>query len=399
MIRVVIIASLIALALGILFLPNWYLARRIASLFGLGRAWPLLALFLAMAAAFPLATILSRRIDGPAVSALYVVSAVWLGAVFVGLSVFALLHLAQALAGLAHRPLPVKLVGWLSLGATIVLCVYALINAAVVRTTTVTVELLNTKLETGVRIVQLSDVHLGAVYGRKYLARLVDRTNALKPDLVAITGDLFDGSGLPNYEMVQPLERLKAPAFFVTGNHENYEGADKCAALVAQAGVRVLRNEVAECAGLLLVGIDSPQREQRRNPKLSELAQKFDRTKPIVLLYHVPLGLAESAASGVDLQLSGHTHNGQLFPFTLTMPLAYRFFKGLGRVALETYRKANPSTTVVDAAGAGLNKNGAFYIFISQGSGTWGLPMRLGSRSEIVLLNIVPKWSPHGQSP
>jgi hypothetical protein len=366
--RSIVMALVIAALLGVLLLLNYYPFRRIAVLFGLARPLPLAGLFIIMALSFPAAMLLARRVDGPAISALYIVSAIWLGLVFFGCAVFAALHLMQGLLQLLGHPLSPRLVGWLSLGLTLAGGLYGVINAVAVRTTRVTIKLAG--LERPARIVQISDVHLGAVYGPGFLSKLVERTNAMRPDLVAVTGDLFDGSGKLDYAMVRPLEGLAAPAFFVTGNHENYEGADECAALVSRAGVRVLRNEMAECRGLQIIGMDTPQsgRDQGKENHFRHLSgmPAVDPSRPAILLYHIPLGLERAAARGVDLMLCGHTHNGQMFPFTLFMPLAYRHYSGQGRLN-------------------GLD------IVVSQGAGTWGPPMRIGSKSEIVVVDLIPQ--------
>jgi predicted MPP superfamily phosphohydrolase len=161
-----------------------------------------------------------------------------------------------------------------------------LVNAAAIRTTEVTIGLKNLK-EPKVTIVLLTDIHVGAVHGPKYLQKIVDRTNALNPDLVAIAGDLFDGSAQPDYRLVQPMEGLRAPAFFVTGNHEIYEGIDITAELVAKTGVTVLRNRMSEFRGLQLVGLDAPLREGRSANIFDKFSGEIDPTKPSILLYHL----------------------------------------------------------------------------------------------------------------
>lgn len=386
-------ALLIATLVGVLLLLSYYPYRRLTVLFGLARPLPLAVAFMLMAVSFPAAMILSRRVDGPLVNWLYVSSATWLGLVFFGCAVFGSLHIIQSVSQLLRHQLTPRLVGWLSVGLTLAGGLYGVVNAAAVRTTSITVKLPG--LGSPVRIVHLSDVHLGSVYGAGFTRRLVARANELKPDLVAVTGDLFDGSGKLDYEKVRPLERLAAPAFFVTGNHENYEGADQCCDLVARSGVRVLRNEMAECCGLQVVGMDTPHLGggQGKVNHFRHLANMpaIDPSRPAVLLYHIPLGLEQAAAHGVDLMLCGHTHNGQMFPFTLFMPLAYRFFKGPGRVAMRAYGQINQSDTVVDAAGAGMKIQDSMVVYISQGAGTWGPPMRIGSKSEIVVLDLVPE--------
>ncbi len=375
MMRILFLALLIAALLLVLGLINYYPYRRISDLFGLTRPLPparvsagLAAFFIIMAVSFPVATLLARRIDGPVINAWYIVSATWLGLVFFGCAVFGAVHIIQAATRMLGQPLPPRLAGWLSVGLTLAGGLHGILNAALVRTTHVTVNLPG--LGSPVRIVQLSDVHLGAVYSPGFLGRLVERTNTLKPDLVAITGDLFDGSERLDYEKVRPLERLAAPAFFVTGNHENYEGADQCCDLVARSGVRVLRNETAECCGLQVIGMDTPHRKRGQGQESHSRhlggMPPVDPFRPAILLYHIPLGLEQAAAQGVDLLLCGHTHNGQLFPFNLFMPLAYRHYSGLARIE-------------------------GLAVMVSQGAGTWGPPMRIGSKSEIVVVDLVPQ--------
>lgn len=386
-------AVIITALMAVILLLNYYPYRRITVLFGLARPWPLAAIFFLMAISFPIAMFISRRADGPLASWLYIASATWLGTVFFGCAVFLSLHIIQSASQLLGHPLPPRLIGWLSVGLTLAGGLYGILNAATVRTTRVNVKLFG--LASPVRIVQLSDVHLGAVYGPGFLKRLVVMANALKPDLVAVTGDLFDGSGKLDYIKVRPLEWLTAPAFFVTGNHENYEGADQCCDLVARAGVRVLRNEMAECAGLQVVGMDAPRTGggQGKVNHFHHLANMpaIEVSRPAILLYHIPLGLEQAAAQGVDLMLCGHTHNGQIFPFTMFMPLTYRFFKGAGRVAMRAYGQINQSDTVVDESVAGMKIQDSMMVYISQGAGTWGPPMRIGSVSEIVVIDLIPE--------
>ena len=367
MLRTVTISLALAVIGSILLLMHFYVYKRTGALLGLPKS-P--ALFIAMALLtilFPLAMILSRTVDGPLMRGFYTVAACWLGLVFMAFTASALIHLIQLFFGLVRHPLDHRTLGWAAIILSLLAFIYGLVNAAAIRTTEITIGLKNLK-EPKVTVALLTDIHVGAVYGPKYLKKIVDRTNALNPDLVAIAGDLFDGSAKPDYSLVQPLEGLQAPAFFVTGNHEIYEGVDITTALVAKTGVRVLRNEAAECCGLQLLGVDSPRGNSKSNPALLELAAKLhrDRQKPSVLLYHIPLGIADAQSAGIDLQLSGHTHNGQIFPFSLFMPMVYRFYSGYGR-------------------------DDGFQIYVSQGVGTWGPPMRIGTKSEIVLITLVPK--------
>lgn len=364
MLRTIIFSVVILSIISILIVMHLYIYRRIITLFTLSKAGWLFTAFLLMALSFPLAMFLSRTVDGPLVRGFYGMAATWLGFVFLGLMIFGMMHLLQLLFRLASNPLPPIACGWASVALTLLLGIYGMVNASVIRTTAATV-VLNKMKGPEVTLVLLTDIHVGAVYGPKYLQKIVDRTNALNPDLVVIAGDLFDGSAKPGYGMVQPLENLKAPAFFVTGNHEVYEGVDITTGLVARTGVRVLRNEVTEFRGLQIAGVDAPSRESRKNTGVEGISAQLNKTLPILLLYHIPLDLKQAKAAGMDLQLSGHTHNGQMFPFNLLMPMFYRFYKGYGR-------------------------DEGLQIYVSQGVSTWGPPMRIGTRSEMIKINLVP---------
>jgi hypothetical protein len=192
----------------------------------------------------------------------------------------------------------------------------------------------------------------------------VEKTNALDPDMVVITGDFFDGIGPVNKKTVAPLRNINARTFFVMGNHERYGDLDRIAALMAETGVAMLRNEVVEYKGVQLVGADYPEREnQKDTPYLREL--KVKKGLPSVLMYHPPTGIEYAVQAGIDLQVSGHTHNGQLFPFNLLAKLFFPYIKGLYQID-------------------------GMYLYVSPGTGTWGPPMRLGSHNEITLINLVP---------
>jgi predicted MPP superfamily phosphohydrolase len=225
------------------------------------------------------------------------------------------------------------------------------------------------------RVAQLSDVHIGPTLGRDWLAGVVDRVNAERPDLVVITGDLVDGSVEALSEHVAPLGRLVAPhgVFFVTGNHEYYSGAAEWCAHLATLGIRVLRNEcvaVGEQDGFTLAGVDDWTAHQfaRLAPghrhDLEAALREALPDRALVLLAHQPKSVREAAPRGVDLQLSGHTHGGQLVPFNFLVRFQQPHVAGLERV------------------------NDRTQIYVSRGTGYWGPPMRLGAPAEITLLTL-----------
>jgi predicted MPP superfamily phosphohydrolase len=224
----------------------------------------------------------------------------------------------------------------------------------------------------GLTIVQLSDVHIAPTRGRAFLSSIVERVNKLSPDLVVITGDLVDGSVETMGDELLPLRELQARlgVAYVPGNHEHYHGGAEWIAHVASLGIRVLLN-----AGILLdegaqafflAGVDDPasrRTDQTGGPDLDRALHQRPDGSPTILLSHQPIGFEKAVASGVNLQLSGHTHGGQIFPFGWLVGLRYRFVAGLYRV-------------------------GESHLYVSRGTGFWGPPMRLAAPSEITALEL-----------
>jgi predicted MPP superfamily phosphohydrolase len=219
----------------------------------------------------------------------------------------------------------------------------------------------------GTTIVQLSDLHVGAMIGRAFVEDVVRRTNALDPDLVAITGDLVDGS-VPNlWDSLAPLAELRARhgVYFVTGNHEYFSGVDAWLTALPRLNIRVLDNERvaigAGSGGFDLAGVhDYGARRMPEGPR-SDMAKALagrDPERACVLLAHQPKSVEEAASFGVGLQLSGHTHGGQIWPFSYFVRLAQPYL-------------------------AGLHRHGDTQIYVNPGTGYWGPPMRLGTRAEI----------------
>lgn len=221
----------------------------------------------------------------------------------------------------------------------------------------------------GYRIVQLTDVHFGPTIGRDFAEAVVRETNALQPDLIAITGDLVDGSVENLRHIVEPLRELKARdgVFFVTGNHEYYSGADEWIEHLRSLGIRVLRNERVDIRGLFdLAGVDDVSAHGTlpgHGMDVVKAAMDRDPSKALVLLAHQPKAIHAAVKAGVDLQLSGHVHGGQMMPFNWLAHIDQPFISGLHQ----------------------LEKT---WIYVSAGTGYWGPPMRVGTRSEITLVEL-----------
>ncbi|MCX2184461.1 metallophosphoesterase [Streptomyces sp. SKN60] len=222
----------------------------------------------------------------------------------------------------------------------------------------------------GYRIAVVSDIHLGPILGRAHTQRIVDTINATQPDLVAVVGDLVDGTVANLGPAAEPLARLKARdgAFFVTGNHEYFSGADAWVDHVRELGLRPLRNARVEIgAGFDLAGVDDVAGESEgHGPDFGKALGDRDRSRTAVLLAHQPIVIDDAVRHGVDLQLSGHTHGGQLWPGNLIAELA------------------NPTV-------AGLERYGDTQLYVSRGAGAWGPPVRVGAPSDITVVELASK--------
>jgi predicted MPP superfamily phosphohydrolase len=213
-------------------------------------------------------------------------------------------------------------------------------------------------------IAQLTDVHIGSIIGREFAEQLVQRVNALRPDLIVITGDLIDGPLSELRPHIEPLRDLRARdgVYAVTGNHEYYWNPEPWLRHLRSLGIRVLRNEhvtirdTFELAGVedASYGEDVPRAVAARDP-----------AKPLVLLAHHPRTIARAMTAGVDLQLSGHTHGGQLLPW--------------GWLA-----------RLWDPRVAGLARFADTWLYVSHGTGFWGPPLRIGTRCEIAAITLTP---------
>ncbi|HEY1817869.1 MAG TPA: metallophosphoesterase [Kofleriaceae bacterium] len=220
----------------------------------------------------------------------------------------------------------------------------------------------------GFTIVQLTDIHVGATIGGELVASLVARTNALQPDLIALTGDLVDGTVDQLRDDLAVLRELRAPhgVFFVTGNHEYYVGVDAWVAYIASLGIRVLHNERVEiaCDGAAfdLAGIDDYSATSYgpgHGPDLTAALAGRDPERAVVLLAHQPRQVHDAARHGVDLQLSGHTHGGQVWPWH------YLVAAQQGGLLAGRYREGDTE------------------LYVSRGAGYWGPPVRFAAPSEI----------------
>lgn len=316
------------------------------------------ALVLVFAPSFPLTLRFAREL--PRASA-----RPWLltGYLWFGLSSYLLLGaLVDQVAVLAGAPRQIAALA--CIGGSVVVVLGGLVNVALgprVRRIRVPIDKLRDRPYT---IAHLTDVHIGPLIGRAFTDTLVRRVNALEADAIVITGDLVDGRLDELREHIEPLRQLRAKdgVYCVTGNHEYYWHASEWMDHVRSLGIHVLRNaRVTIGSTLEIAGTDdSTMREDvpgavaGRDPEL-----------PLVLLAHHPRTIEHAVKAGVDLQLSGHTHGGQLLPWGWLARLWDPQVSGLGRF-------------------------GSTWLYVSDGTGYWGPPMRIGTRCEIAAITLVP---------
>lgn len=240
----------------------------------------------------------------------------------------------------------------------------------------------------GLRLAVVSDIHLGPLTGRGHTERIVRMINGLQADVVAIVGDLIDGTVAELGPLAAPLKSLESRygAYFVTGNHEYYtaNGPQEWIDELDSLGVRSLRNERVEIshagAVLDLAGVNDLNGQMTGDgPDMAKALAGRDPGRPVVLLAHQPLQVEQAAEHGVDLQLSGHTHGGQMVPFNLLVPLQQPMVAGLAEVP----RPAG-------AAGAPETGPDVTRVYVTRGAGFWGPPVRVGAPPEITLLELMP---------
>ncbi len=380
--RIVAVLTFAVVSLGLLSLGHYYLWSRLVRDTQLPSPWrkPLALALIVLGVNLPLGIVLPRWFGGVWVSLWARLVLAWLGTLWLLLAATAALELVRRLLQVAQpkraldptrRNALKRLTGIGAAGLGGGAALVALAEAGKITLPEVEVSLPRLPRPfDGLRIAHLSDVHVGPTLQRDFVESLVEQVNARSPDLVVITGDLVDGSVAQLKECVAPLSKLRSRfgTFFVTGNHEYYSGAEEWCQHLPSLGIRVLRNESEplELDGhrIQVAGVEDFHADRYGSP--SELVRALSQRVPnevVVLLAHQPRSVYEAAALDVDLQLSGHTHGGQLWPFNWLVRLQQPVVAGLERI-------------------------GSTLVYVSRGTGYWGPPMRLGAPAEIALITL-----------
>jgi predicted MPP superfamily phosphohydrolase len=297
----------------------------------------------------------------------YTLSAVWLGILNFFFLAACLCWAILAVSRLFGSHPDRRTLALVLFGVALAASFYGIINAAWTRVKRITVKLPNLPESWRGRVAALvSDTHLGHVRSLGFMRRIVAMLTRLKPDIVFIAGDMYDGTAVHADKLAAPWASFSAPlgAYFVTGNHEEFTDPSQYLNAVRRSGVHILNNEKVMVDGMQIVGVhfrDSANDDRFRSV-LRQAA--IDRDHASILLTHAPDRLKITEEEGISLQLSGHTHGGQFIPFTwITNRIYGKFVYGLQRL-------------------------GNLMVYTSYGAGTWGPPLRLGTSPEIVLIQF-----------
>jgi len=328
----------------------------------------LLTIIFVLAVSFILSSILAHWQDNVFTRAFYFISSFWQGLMVNLLMAIALTWLFVWLAKIINLDISSMILAIIFFSLAVVFTGFGYFNAMhpIIKNITVTIPNLP-EIWQGKKIVQLSDVHLGHIYRENFMQSVVDKVNNIKPEIVVITGDLLDGMDGDIFVPIQPLNNLetKKGAFFITGNHETYLGVEKIFSVLEKNKIRILKDEVVDIDGLKLIGLSYPVKGKNKDiiARLNLLKDKYFN-QPNILLYHEPKKIREVSQTGVNLQLSGHTHLGQMIPFNLVTKF---FYKGYDY---------------------GLHKIDDYTLYTTNGVGTWGPPIRTGNKPEIVVITL-----------
>jgi len=306
---------------------------------------------------------------------MYAIAATWFGFLMYFLLAGAMYWLLVFVGGKEISETTLSFAGTLFFAAAIFVGVFGIINSQNIRITKITVKISNLpKIWSAKKAMLVSDVHLGQIRGEKFSRKITQMINEISPDIVFFAGDIFDGLKTDIEKNLLPFKEIKAPLgiFFVSGNHEEYadDSGAKYADAIKRVGIKVLENEKIVIDGVEIIGVsDSDAIDKIIYEKILSSLFTEKKTSPRILLKHTPVFTDVAIKYKIDLELSGHTHGGQVFPFNIITPLIFK------------------------ERNYGLSQSNNLTTYTSSGAGTWGPPIRIGTNPEIVLISFENKSS------
>jgi uncharacterized protein len=334
-------------------------------------------IFILLSSSYLIARVLERIWLSPLSDLFTWIGSFWLGAMIYFLLFLILLDLIRLINFITPVYPAVITANYAAVKLYIMVCVIVIVVIAMIGGYINAISPRTTRLDLAVHkkagelkklhMVMVSDIHMGTVIGPRRIAAMVKRINGLKPDIIIIAGDAVDEDLAPviRHNLGASLEDLKAPygVFCITGNHEYIGGAEAAVTYLEKHRINLLRDSHTLINNsFYLVGREDRDRERftgKKRRSVAELLQGIDKTRPVILLDHQPFQLDNAEKAGVDIQLSGHTHHGQMWP-------------------------ANYITKAIYELSYGYLKKGNTHFYVSSGYGSWGPPVRIGTRSEIV---------------
>jgi uncharacterized protein len=356
--------------IAILFGAHWFLYFSLVNFFNIseGSQKILIGFLIFLGLSFIISSFLSRISENIFTRGYYSLSGIWLG-VLNNLFWATILVWLIILAGrFLNWPINSVVLASILFTAAIFISIYGIWNAMHPQLKNITVSISNLPASwKGKKIIQLSDVHLGQINRENFLDSIVQKINSVHPEMILITGDLFDGMDGDLSSFIKPLENIQAPegTFFITGNHETYLGLDNVFRTLKNTSIKIIDDQVVDIDGLKLIGISYPDRSEQKNiPVVLESLKNNYFGSPNILMYHSPTNISEIKNLGINLELCGHTHDGQILPFNLITKLVYHGYN------------------------YGLYPMGNYTLYTTNGAGTWGPAMRIGNKPEVVVITL-----------
>ncbi len=321
----------------------------------------LLIILLLLAVSFLAFSVLTFTRENPVLRIGYILSSIWTVSAFY----FVLASLITLIIYLFY-PVNLSCYGLVAITVSAGLSVYGFINARATRLTEIKIALPNLPaFWKGKSAIMVSDLHLGQILRKDFADKIVGLINRENPEIVFIPGDFYDGVHTDFQNLADGFKKINAPQgiYFCSGNHEMFAGYGQCERALKNAGIKILENQKVEINGLQIAGV------AYKHDTMPDLAQTFkninlDKTKPSILLKHVPLQLQEIQEAGFNLVLCGHSHHGQVWP---GRHITKRYFKNFDY---------------------GLKAFKNLQVYTSSGAGTWGPPIRISTKPEIVKINF-----------
>ncbi|RAX54494.1 hypothetical protein CCY99_03865 [Helicobacter sp. 16-1353] len=348
----------------------WFVPFRLQSLLGFGSlyAWIGTIIIIALLALFPLLMRSAGDGESALIGVIYNIAAIFF-------MFFTYVFFAFLIEFILH-PFLKQIIGWKIASVAILIpffvTLYGFINAQNFSVTNIEIPLKN--LKSPVTFMHISDIHLGTQRGEKYLQKIISLINEVKPDFVVYNGDLVDSNIALDENLFELFKNVKSKQIFTIGNHEYYIDTQKVLELLRKNNIEILRNESVEINGVQFIGLEymNADLETADSHRVNDLTVKDELPKmeisnslPTILAHHTPQGAKYVAENGIDVMISGHTHGGQVFPANIIAKFRFPFVKGIHKIG---------DTTLI----------------ISQGAGTFGPMLRIGTNNEIQIIRLIP---------